>query len=426
MFACLHLHDLADIHQARLLDLAGVFSPRVEAAAPDAVVLDLEGLERLWGSPGELAEAIERRARDSGFPVRVAVAGNPEAAVSAARGFPGVTVIPEGEEAARLAVLPIGILSPPPELAETLARWGIRSFGELAALPEAGLSERLGPEGVVLRKRARGAGDRLLAPAAAAPVFRERLDLEHPVALLESFSFLLARLLGDVCASLESRGLAAVELRLGLELEDRSQQERSLRLPFPMRSPPALLKLLQLDLETHPPGGAVTAVTLSAEPAAPRLLQQELFVPPAPAPEKLEWTLARLARLAGEGQVGAAEVLDTHRPGAFRMKRLESIDAARRGSLPKPDGPQRLALRVFRPPLEAKVEASVGRPSRILARGLGGEVTASAGPWRSSGEWWTADPWTRDEWDVALGDGALYRIWRDRRKGGWFVEGRYD
>ena len=66
----------------------------------------------------------------------------------------------------------------------------------------------------------------------------------------------------------------------------------------------------------------------------------------------------------------------------------------------------------------------------------------SAGPWRSSGDWWTettketgADkspgPFDREEWDVALanenGEGvALYRIYRDLASGHWFVDASYD
>ena len=66
----------------------------------------------------------------------------------------------------------------------------------------------------------------------------------------------------------------------------------------------------------------------------------------------------------------------------------------------------------------------------------GGRVHVAAGPWRTSGEWWKtavvgaraqpgASPgragWNRDEWDVALSDGGLYRIFEDRDTGRWFV-----
>jgi protein ImuB len=50
-------------------------------------------------------------------------------------------------------------------------------------------------------------------------------------------------------------------------------------------------------------------------------------------------------------------------------------------------------------------------------------VLNAAGPWRSSGDWWTTTIWNRDEWDIALSNGSLYRIYSDPH---WFIEGSYD
>ena len=48
-----------------------------------------------------------------------------------------------------------------------------------------------------------------------------------------------------------------------------------------------------------------------------------------------------------------------------------------------------------------------------------------AGPWRASGDWWDV-AWSREEWDVALAGGGVYRIFRDRLREAWFVEGELD
>jgi hypothetical protein len=97
------------------------------------------------------------------------------------------------------------------------------------------------------------------------------------------------------------------------------------------------------------------------------------------------------------------------------------------------EAPPRTALRRFRLPVPARVQVQEGRPVRIMTdrRGLtGGVVVQSAGPWRSSGEWWNDGPagrsWDRDEWEVALADGTVYRIFVERDVGRWFLEGVVD
>jgi protein ImuB len=409
MFAAMH-------GSGPLYDCASDFSPRLEIAAEDTVVLDIRGLDRLFGTPRRLAEAITGRAREAGLAVNVAVACNPDAAVHAARALPGITVLPAGQEHRYLEPLPLVLLGAPPEIEETFRLWGLRRFGDLAALPEPGVAERLGTAGIRFQKLARGVWERPLRPAEPAIVYEETLDLEHPVTLLESLAFLLTRMLAELCR----RVRATNELRLRLGLENGGEHQRAIRLPIPTRDHRACWKLLQLDLETNPPGAPVVSVRLAVEPAAPRFVQQGLFVPLAPEPEKLEVTLARIGKLVGPEQVGTAELLDTHRPGAFQMRRWDP------GSAAAPSAGPCLALRVFRPPLRATVQLQAERPLRVAARQVRGEVVARAGPWRFSGDWWTSQAWARDEWDVVLQSGALYRLCWDRPAAAWFVEGAYD
>ena len=333
---------------AALLDCAQSFSPCVEDAACDTALLDLAGMESVFGSFPEISRAIYQRATTLGLAASVAVASNPDAAVLTARGFPGVTLIPAGKEAERLGSLPLEVLfanriekdrSPGDQkknaerLLETLDRWGIRNLHALAALPEVALSERLGQEGLRLRQLARGAAARTLVPVEAPLVFEEAVALEHPIVLLEPLAFLLNRLLDQLCARLASRALATQELCLTLELENFSPRHRqakinnqqflrTLRLPQPMLDARVFLKLLQLDLNANPPGAPIVKIHMAAEPARPRSAQGGLFLPPSPEAEKLELTLARIASLVGENNVGALELLDTHHPEGFRMRRF--------------------------------------------------------------------------------------------------------
>ncbi|HTS64121.1 MAG TPA: hypothetical protein VMH28_18985 [Candidatus Acidoferrales bacterium] len=410
MFACLH-------GQGNLTALAFEFSPFVEAAAADTVTFDVSGLDRLFGLPQEIAGAIARRACETGVQASVALASNPDAAICAARGFRGTSVIPHGDEGKFLATLPLSLLAPTPELLETLERWGIRRFHEMAALPPLGIAERLGPEGLKLRELARGEAERKLLLIEEPLCFEDEIELDYPVELLEPLAFLLARMINGLATRLATRALATDELRLRLSLEDRTTHERTLRLPVPSLDTKAFLKLMQLDLEQHPPAAPVVKLWMSVNPVKPQAAQSGMFIPLAPEPVKLELTLARIRAIVGEDRVGSPELLDTHRPDAFRLVAQSSRPARACAAV-------QLSLRIFRPPLTARVALASGQPDFVIAGVIRGKVLEFAGPWRTSGDWWTADPWSRDEWDIALSDGALYRLYCDPR--GWFVEGSYD
>lgn len=56
----------------------------------------------------------------------------------------------------------------------------------------------------------------------------------------------------------------------------------------------------------------------------------------------------------------------------------------------------------------------------------GGSVVSCAGPWRTSGEWWAGGSWDRDEWDVSLSDGGVYRVFRERETDRWFIDAIVD
>ena len=421
MYGCLHSSSPLPSEEA-LFDLAKEFTPRVEARAPTPVLLDLSGLGRIWPDPVALGQAILDRGRARGLDPNVALAGTRTAALVLARSHAGLTVVPPGGEAAALAPLSLDLIDLDPDRLALLQRWGLRSLGDLAALPAVALSERLGPEGPRLRRRARGEDD---APFVASPAperFELTLDLEWPVDGLEPLSFLLARVLEPLCASLVARSRRAAGLGLDLRLVDGSTHRRALRPAAPSADPRTWRTLLLLDLEVHPPRDAIQALTVRAEPTPSRSVQFSLLDPAQPSPEKLAETMARLHEWTKDGRSGAPSLLDTHRPGAFAVGTFApgpASAAAREPPLP------RMALRVFRPPLPAEVAVKDGGPAFVSAAGVRGAVVDRAGPWRASGDWWDG-AYSREEWDVTLGGAGLYRIFRDRLRDAWFVEGELD
>jgi len=146
--------------------------------------------------------------------------------------------------------------------------------------------------------------------------------------------------------------------------------------------------------------------------------------------------MARLSALMGEGQVGRPVLVDSHRPGAFEMAPFTGEDDSCVGpsfsSATNEHEPLHApALRRFRQPIVATVVIEDGRPARVRVAAHadtigGGQVVACAGPWRTSGDWWAASTWDHDEWDIGLDTGVVCRLFRDRRKDRWYVEGAYD
>ena len=460
---------------ADLMAVAKDFSPRIEGHPGGTVVLDVSGLQRLFGDAAAIAEHLSKAGAPS-----VAVATSQTAAILLSRARAGVTVAIGHPETA-LRDVPMEILerwlaaadaAAPARASErqsavrrsrsfdVLRRWGLSTIGEFAALPAGELSARLGSDGVAMQRLARGLDPRPLVPDPGIARFIGTMELEWPIEQLEPLSFVFARLLDPLGAALERAERGAVALHLALRLTDRTSHRRSLPLPAPMRDPRVLRTLLLLDLESHPPSAAVDSVSIEIDPAPGRVVQYSLLERAVPSPETLVTLMARLGALVGEARCGSPILLDVHRPDAFAMTR-PGFDETRRANSPRlracensarygAAAPQLVAcasrdepwrgttpsieqppatLRRYRPPVAVRVAVEGGRPVRVAIdrRGMpGGIVQQAAGPWRTSGEWWGTDRWNRDEWDVALSDGAVCRLFRDRADGGWFVEGVYD
>src|SRR5436309_12214041 len=189
---------------AALLDCAWAISPRVEDGPKgaeedfcDTVVLDLAGCEKLFGSPEKIAHDLMRIASEVGLEANVAVAGNPLAAVCAAQGFLGVTVIPAGDERLQMGRLSLEGLHIPFEFVETLRCWGVGTCKEFAALPEIAIVERLGQEGLRWWRLAQGANAHPLIAKDFPSNFEEHMDLrsEEHTSELQSRENLVCRLL---------------------------------------------------------------------------------------------------------------------------------------------------------------------------------------------------------------------------------------
>jgi len=325
---------------------------------------------------------------------------------------------------------------------DTFRRWGLTTLGEIAALPSMELSERMGQDGLALQQLARGIDRAPLVPDPGVPRFLQSMELEWPIDALEPLSFVFARLLEPLSSALERADRGAAALRLDLRLVDRTTHTRVLQLPAAMRDAKVLRTLLLLDLESHPPSAAIDVVAIEIDPVPGRIVQYSLLERALPSPETLATLTARLGALVGDSRCGSPVLLDTWRPDGCEMTRF-TPDHSRpslrvsqsEGRLAEAAEPRRrtgtLILRRFRPPIAVRVTSDRGRPGQVAIdrRGMpGGRVERAAGPWRTSGAWWdpSSGAWDRDEWDVALSDGSICRLFFDRINECWFLEGILD
>ena len=406
------------------------FTPGIEEQPEDvawAYVLDMSGTERLSGALPSAAETIRTHLSKLYFEVRIAISENFHAALYLARSTHREIIhVPRGAQRRFLSRLPLRSLPMREEDAEILSGWGLRTLGELAELPEIDLIARLGQEGRRLRQLACGEHTHLFQPLQAALALEEYVEFDAPVEMLESLLFAINPMLEQLMKRAASRSLAIASVTIACGHEAAPPHTRSVRTALPTEDRRVLLKLLQLDLEAHPPAAGVTSIRLTADPGPISKLQTGLFSPQLPEPMRLDVTLARVAAIVGEGCVGRPVLGDTHRADAFTMERFTTDAGTQTGSQPRPS----FGMRRFRPPAEVKVELVNGRLKTFWHQRVRYDVNRLYGPWRTSGDWWSGEIWSRDGWDFAAEtkDGSLLVgiAMHDRLRRVWELEALYD
>jgi protein ImuB len=420
--------------RAVLLECAAHFSPRIESVSREmsaACVLDITGTERLFGPPEMLAERLRDELASAGLRASVAVSANFHAARMKAAAMRGITVIPPGQESAALGRLPVAALALEADPAETFALWGIRTLAELATLPESDLVARLGPQALDWRNLARGELPHAFQPIEAGFSLAEFCAFETPVEQIDSLLFIGARMIDCVATRASTHALSLASLTVEMKLEGGRAYQRTIRPALATVDRKFLLKLLQLEIAAHPPQSAVLSLTIGAQAGQSSKVQLGLFAPQTPEPSRLDVTIARLKAIAGEDRVGSPVLEDTHRPGSFRMESF--VVCSQPGTYKQDESVTthpRMALRRIRPPAPVRVEFDASKPVAFRDCRQSYKVAAAYGPWRTSGCWWSTEPWDTEEWDVLAesngGSSLACLLVHNCAKNRWQLEAFYD
>jgi len=392
--------------KAALLDCGWTFSPRIEEQCDNTnfiCVLDITGTEKLFGPARAVAQALKDRVKAAGVIAAVAVSHNFHTAICVARGATraGVSIVARRDDSAALAELPGEVLKLAEEQAGTFRDWGIRTLGALAALPETELIARMGQEGKRLRQLARGEREHLFVPLEPEFTLEERMELDTPVELLDSLLFVAGVMLEQLILRASARVLALASVTAVLSLEGGAEHTRTVKPALPSNDRQLWIKLLHLDLEAHPPQAAILSVALKAEPGKTSKAQLGLFSPQLPEPMRLELTLARIKAIVGEECAGTAVLKNMHRPDSFRMEPFTAATKPGEANNTEPSVTNpAAAMRWLRPAEAVTVTMRERQPYCFFFRGQQYGVQRAYGPWRAGGEWWSAELWSRDEWDL--------------------------
>lgn len=458
--------------QRLLLACGAAFSPDIENTRPGVCTIDLLGSPCLPDRLEELGEKIRASLAasfghsgcsvlDAGCSLRgtsiqhpvVGIAENPDLALLAARLTRTTKIIrAERAEIGRfLAPLPVEAIGPSAELLSVLDLWGIDTLGDLTALPGQEVVERLGPEAARLWEQATGGRRRLLKLVRPPADYSQEMEFEHAIEQLDPLLFLIRRMLETIAARLGAAYRVAEEIILRLTLDDATTHERRFRVPDPSRDVDLLFRMLHTWLEGVTTESPVVGLRLEAVPVRPGARQFHLFESSLRDPNRFSETMARLEALLGSDRIGTPALLPSHRPDAFAMKPFkesnenrETTRASHSGRKPKivstlpaagVNGcnvtlPLGLPLRRFRPALRVEVDTrydpahAVEYPRRIYSSTVNGRLLRRRGPWLGSGDWWEdRHSWSRQEWDVQLENGSIYRLVREEYQ--WLLEGIY-
>jgi nucleotidyltransferase/DNA polymerase involved in DNA repair len=304
-----NVHDPRDLNDMRVVQDAHDPSDPDDINDTDTASITVEE---------EIAAEIVRRARRVGLEASVGIAADKEVARLAAR-CGGARVIGAGREREFLDWMPLdlldlGVNARGDDLELLLKRLGIRRLGELARLDARAVGSRLGSHGAELMRLARGDGSARVIARPRIEVFTEAIELEYGIETIEPLAFIMRGMIAQLTERLQMRGLVAGDIALSLGLTDRRRDDRRVAVAAPAIEVRALLTLVTLNLEAAPPAAPVETIRLTIASRGARPAQADMFLPPAPAPDRLEAAIARIAALCGPDRVGRIAAADSYRP----------------------------------------------------------------------------------------------------------------
>jgi len=401
------------------------------APAPDAHVLWLEIASslNLFGGVDALVAQLSQTVSTLGYRFEIGIAPTPEGASLLAGGEP---VHDRAALRRALEPLPLARLPVDADTRAALAGSGLRSLGEVLALPLDALARRFAPEFTDYLGRLTGRLPDVRRFYRPPEHYRRRFEFDSELDTSEALRLPIRRLLAELSAYLVMRDAGVPSFTLELEHEGGARTALEVGLASPSRDPVHLQVLAQTRLEQLSVPAPVQGLVLRAERFAPvRVRQFDLFS--ARSGEEDEWrcVLDRLRARLGIAAVQGLGLHEDHRPEKswVRMPAEAALENRAHGALP-----QRPAFVGAALVGAAFVGAAHGRDPSVAPkprplwllpepRALGEAPRCLRGPERIEGGWWDGADVQRDYYVTETGEGARLWVYREQLSGRWFLHG---
>ena len=396
-----------------LLGVAGwaaQFTPGVALEFPDAVLLDAAGSLKLFGGLASLLERLRRDLAEMGWSAQLAGAPTPRGAFWLALAGKSRFIV-SAEIEPVLAALSVAVLRRDGETPEALQAVGVRTLGELLALPRGGVARRFGQRLLDDLDRALGRlpdPRNFFVPPAR---FRATIELPSEVVQAEALLFAAKRLIVQLGGFLAARSGGAQRLVFRLRHRDRAATEVAIGLVAPSRDAGHFTLLARERFSALTLGQPVREIALEVDDVVP-LAGHELGLLLEQGKPRGVWEhlVERLrARLGAEAVCGIASRAE-HRPE--RASAVAGLEPKQR----QLDFGERPLWLLDRPRLLAEIGE---RPHHE------GPLELLSGPERIESGWWDGDDVARDYFIARMQNEALVWIYRERGGGGWYLHGLF-
>jgi hypothetical protein len=460
-------HSVYLIAQRELVSSLVAYSPRVsvlkdERSFPNicAFLLDAEGLKHMGGESC-FARGVLRFVSKQGFTEgNIGIADSAFAASVAAQGKQRWHAVPTGADHQFLFQLPISFLPVGVELKEMFGCLGIKSMGQLTALPADEIAERFGTDGIKAYELSCGLSYGVYGQPTLPAVekgFQCALSPGHPVESLTDAVFMMKLMIERLTGQLKQEGLCVEEITAAFYCDDQLLDERPVKLIRPSNENKFLLEVLRLSLENKKLSREFTGLSLTiSRTVAESWTQLELTSgaasfadsnTPAIFSEAFLLLLQKMTARFGEGAIVYPVANDQYIPElAGVWQPAESKESNPECELQVEflsdflgngtAGDEHfeltagLVLKRHSVPEPVLVEFEDACPKAMTYRGNWYRICKFTNPECLSGLWWEAP--VRKSYYVALLQSAackeflLAMLVYDHQRSGWFVEGLYD